>query len=293
MEIIESLKRKIKTAEELKSVVKTMKALAAVNIRQYEKAVESLAEYNRTIEMGLQIVLKNRPQRVAMEKPAPKNHLGLIVFGSDQGMCGQFNDQIISHAINTMNNIGIKLENRMILAVGMRVTTRLEDAGLPIEESLPVPVSIFSITPMVQDILMKIENWHLERGIDQIVLFYNRHFGSAYYHPHTVHLLPVDLEQFQHFENEEWPSRVLPIFTMDWDQLFSSLIRQYLFISLYRAFAESLASENVSRLASMQGAERNISERLDEINAQLRQQRQMSITEELLDIVAGFEALNS
>jgi F-type H+-transporting ATPase subunit gamma len=228
-----------------------------------------------------------------MALPAPKNHLGAIVFGSDQGMCGQFNDQIISHAINTMNDIGIKLESRMILAVGMRVATRLEDAGLPVEESLPLPISTFGITPIVQDILMKIENWHLERGIDQIILFYNRHFESHYYHPHTVHLLPVDLEQFQHLENKEWPSHVLPIFTMDGDQLFSSLIRQYLFISLYRAFAESLASENVSRLASMQGAEKNISERLNEFNAQLRQQRQMSITEELLDIVAGFETLKN
>jgi F-type H+-transporting ATPase subunit gamma len=80
---------------------------------------------------------------------------------------------------------------------------------------------------------------------------------------------------------------------MDWNRLFSSLIRQFLFVSLYRAFAESLASENASRLASMQGAERNIEERLIELNTQFHQQRQMSITEELLDIVAGFETLTS
>jgi len=63
------------------------------------------------------------------------------------------------------------------------------------------------------------------------------------------------------------------------------------FISLFRAFAESLASENASRLASMQGAERNIQEQLSELTMQYHQQRQMSITEELLDIVSGFEAL--
>jgi F-type H+-transporting ATPase subunit gamma len=78
---------------------------------------------------------------------------------------------------------------------------------------------------------------------------------------------------------------------MDWDALFSSLIREYLFISLFRAFAESLASENASRLASMQGAERNIEEMLHELNADFQKQRQMAITEELLDIVSGFEAL--
>jgi F-type H+-transporting ATPase subunit gamma len=84
---------------------------------------------------------------------------------------------------------------------------------------------------------------------------------------------------------------MLPLFTMDWMTLFSALIRQYLFVFLFRAFAESLASENASRLASMQGAERNIHSQLSELTMQYHQQRQMAITEELLDIVSGFEAL--
>jgi F-type H+-transporting ATPase subunit gamma len=76
------------------------------------------------------------------------------------------------------------------------------------------------------------------------------------------------------------------------DRLFSCLVRQYLFVVLARAFAESLASENASRLAAMQSAERNIAERFDELQAQVHQQRQMAITGELLDIVAGFAALS-
>jgi F-type H+-transporting ATPase subunit gamma len=78
---------------------------------------------------------------------------------------------------------------------------------------------------------------------------------------------------------------------MDRERLFSALIHQYLFVSLYRAFAESLASENAARLAAMQNAERNIEERLGELNRQYHQQRQTAITSELLDIVSGFEAL--
>jgi F-type H+-transporting ATPase subunit gamma len=69
------------------------------------------------------------------------------------------------------------------------------------------------------------------------------------------------------------------------------LVREYLFISLYHAFAESLASENASRLSSMQAAQKNIAERLSDLNAEYRRQRQSSITAELLDIVSGFEAL--
>jgi F-type H+-transporting ATPase subunit gamma len=268
-----------------------MKALAAVNIRQYEKAVESLAEYNRTIEMGLQILLRRRPEALALAKPEQTSRLGAVVFGSDQGMCGQLNDQIVSHAIATMNDLGAVPENRTLLAVGLRVGGRLEDAGQPVEESLSIPGSTAGITPMVQEIVMIMEEWHARRRIDQIVLFFNKYLSGASYRPHTLHLWPVDLDWLQNLEKREWPTRVLPTFTMDWNRLFSLLIRQYLFVSLYRAFAESLASENASRLASMQGAERNIEERLGELNAQFHQQRQMSITEELLDIVAGFTAL--
>jgi F-type H+-transporting ATPase subunit gamma len=80
---------------------------------------------------------------------------------------------------------------------------------------------------------------------------------------------------------------------MDRNRLFSALLRQYLFISLFRAFGDSLASENASRLASMQGAEKNIRDLLETLYNQYHQRRQMAITEELLDIVSGFEALES
>ncbi len=291
MQTVESVKRRIKTAEDLHSVVKTMKALAAVSIRQYEKAAESLAEYNRTVELGLQILLRKRPETLASLKPETTNRVGAIVFGSDQGMCGQLNDQIVSHTVKTMDHLGISLENRTLLAAGWRVGGRLEDAGQPVEEYLSVPNSTSGITPMVQEIIMIIEEWRSRKKIDRVILFFSEHLSGASYRPHTLSLLPLKVEWLQTLEKREWPTRGLPTYSMDWNRLFSSLIRQFLFVSLYRAFAESLASENASRLASMQGAERNIEERLIELNTQFHQQRQMSITEELLDIVAGFEAL--
>jgi F-type H+-transporting ATPase subunit gamma len=134
--------------------------------------------------------------------------------------------------------------------------------------------------------------WGSQRGIDEVLLFFNRPLSGASYRPYTLQLLPVDLQWFQELERRPWPCRDIPFFTMDWNRLFSQLVRQYLFVSLYRAFAESLASENASRLASMQVAERNIENRLDELNAQYHQQRQGAIDAELFDLVAGFEALS-
>jgi F-type H+-transporting ATPase subunit gamma len=144
---------------------------------------------------------------------------------------------------------------------------------------------------VVQDMLLHLEAWHTQQQIERIYLFYSRPLAGAAFRPHTVHLLPINQVWLTTLATEAWPTRVLPTFTMDWERLFAALMRQYFFVSLYRALAESLASENASRLAAMQGAEKNIADRLAELQEQFRQQRQTAITAELLDIVAGFEAL--
>ncbi|MGE5800126.1 MAG: F0F1 ATP synthase subunit gamma [Syntrophaceae bacterium] len=291
MQTSEALKRRIQSAQDLLGVVKTMKALAAVSIRQYQKAVESLGDYNRTVEMGLQIALRERRGGGAASEKAKVSRIGAIVFGSDQGLCGQLNNIIVAHANEEMDRIGVKKENRIVIAVGMRAADIMEDTGQRILEVLTNPGSTSGITPMVQDITVLLENWRFRRQIEHMYLFFNHYVSGATYRPKTVRLLPVDKDWLKNLEMKKWPSKTLPMFTMDWEALFRSLIREYLFVSLYRAFAESLASENASRLAAMQSAEKNIEERLEELFLQYHRQRQMTITEELLDIVAGFEAL--
>ena len=295
MPTIELLRAKIGSVQDLQSVVKTMKALAAVSIRQYQTAVESLADYNSTIEMGLQIVLRQRyfsEQRgilASANTSKSYNSFGVIIFGSDQGLCGQFNEQIANFAVEQLNDLQPK--HIKIVAVGARLILPLEASGKTITEQFSVPNSVTEITAMVQEILLKIEQWQTQQQVEQIVLFYNKSLSGASYRPTNLRLLPVYPNWLKNLEKKAWSTPVLPTFTMDENQLFSALIRQYLFISLYLALAESLASENASRLSSMQAAEKNIEERLSDFNADYRRQRQSSITAELLDIVSGFEAL--
>lgn len=286
---LEALRGKIDSAEELLSVVKTMKALAAVSIRQYERAVESLAEYARTVEMGLQVVLQaegNAPH--ASERPG---RLAAVVFGSDLGMAGQVNDRICSHALQELSGIRGDTGERIVAAVGTRVAAALEDAGQPTGDLFPVPGSVAGISPVVADLLLKIEEWQSSQGVGRVVLFHNRPRGGASYQPHTVPLLPVDRAWLRDVQTRQWPSRSLPTFRAHPSRLFSALVRQHLFIGVYRALAEALASESASRLVSMQAAEKNIKERLVEMDAGFHRQRQDSITAEILDIVAGSGAL--
>ena len=130
-------------------------------------------------------------------------------------------------------------------------------------------------------------------AVEEIVLLYNKWLGGAAYEPPTQQLFPVDLAWLSGLQGRKWPSRGLPIHTIEWEPLFASLIREFFHTALFQASAESLASENASRLASMQAAERNIEDRLDELNMHFRLLRQRTITEELLDITSGFEALST
>jgi F-type H+-transporting ATPase subunit gamma len=290
MQTAESLRRTISVTQELQSVVKTMKALAGVNIRSYERAAHAVAEYNRTVEMGLQIALRRLPAQItAPQKTGGK--LGAIVFGSDQGMCGQLNDQVVQHASRALEKLRRHHKEQAMAAVGVRAAGQLEGLGRTIETTVQVPGSVAGITAAVETALRQIEDWHFRQGIEFVVLFYARPVSGAWYRIRGVRLLPVDEEWINSVRAKPWPGKTIPMFTMDETQLFRALIREYLFVSLYRAFAESLASENASRLASMQVAERNIEDRLRALTGESRQLRQETITSELLDTIAAFEAL--
>lgn len=290
MEELESLKRKIKNAEDLKSVVKIMKTISASNIREYEQAVESLNEYNKTIEMGLQVVMKHRPAKLLRAQSSEKRkRLGAVIFGSDQGLCGSFNEQIAVYTIDKIKEI--EHEDQKVLAVGERIIPSLEKAGLTVEAHFSFFGKHLGVTQVMQDVLVELEGWRMKREINQIVLFYNKPVTGAAFHPHMVSLFPLDMNWLSSLAEKKWPSHTLPTFSMNVSQLFSSLVRHYLFSSLYRAFVESLASENASRLLSMQVAEKNIEEHLNELNVQFHRQRQEAITSELLDVVTGFEAI--
>lgn len=293
MDTAESLKRKISTVEDLKSVVRTMKALAAVSIRQYERAVEALADYSRSVETGLQMVLRGLRNQTVKAKLAPRNRLIAVAVGSDQGMCGQLNEQLVAFAMDALTKANSGEDHHVVMAVGGKVASSMEEQGLEIREVFNVPGSVHGVAPLVQDLLTKVQEWQARLNLDHVVVFHNRHVSNTTFVPHEVRVLPVDREWLKKLQRREWPCRTIPTFTMERDALFSALIWQYLFISLYRAVSESLASENAARLAAMERAERNIHERLDELKLHYHQCRQLTITEELLDIVSGFEALTT
>ncbi len=281
------LRRKLESADKLHSVVRAMKALAAANIGQFEKSVVALADYSRTVELGLSLCLRqNTSINLMMKKEkSPDDHnICAIVFGSDQGLVGHFNDTVGDFAVKTLQGLPGTFK---IWAVGERVQLRSADASMSPVEYFPVPSSVRTISKLIGQILLAIDE---EDENTELHLFYNQATSKASYTPTQNRILPLDDRWRSELVDIPWPTNLLP--EIIGTTALPALIREYLFISLFRACAESLAAENASRLSAMQRADKNIQELVENLGQEFNHLRQSRIDEELFDVISGFETLS-
>lgn len=285
METLQTLQKRINTTGKLQSIVKSMKTLSAVNIRQYEKAVISLDNYQQTILMGLQVCLRHYSLPSPSKNATPADRI-IVVFGSDQGLCGRFNEKLAHFILTTIKDWKAKVH---MIAIGARLYARLESSGLKAKEQFWVPSSVGGINYNVFQILLSLEKLQTKKRISHIDLFFNEHVQGTAGTPVWQPLTPLDRGKLGDMAKEPWNGPSVPQFSIAVEHLFSSLIRQYFFVSLFRAQAQSLSSEQASRLRSLQNAEKNIEEHLAELHNHFSAQRQATITSEMLDLVTGFK----
>lgn len=289
METLETLSDMLETTDDIQSIVQTMKSLSAVSIRQYEEAEAAVATYADTVDLGLTAVLHDRRARgLSLARAGSKTAAreGLIVIGSDRGLCGRYNEIVARAAVDKLS------EGAAVLAViGARAAARLEAEGHSADRLFLLPGSVAGMTPMVGRIVVEIERWMRKRGIEAVRVVHNRREGRSRAVPTDRIILPIPTEDLQRLAARPWPGPGLPFFRMDRERLLSSFVRQRLFVQLYRALAEALASEHETRLAAMQSAERNIQERREDLMSTYRRKRQETITREMLDVISGFEAV--
>lgn len=290
METLETLSNMLKTTGDIQSIVRTMKSLSAVSIRQYEEAEAAVASYAKTIDLGLTAVLHDRRARgLSLPRTTPTNTAreGLIVIGSDRGLCGRYNEIVARSAVDCMDE-----RTAMLAVIGVRAAARLEAEGHEIDHLFLLPGSVTGMTPMVGRVIVEIESWMRGRGVEAVRVVHNRREGRSRAVPTDRTVLPIPSSDLQRLVDAPWPGPGLPFFRNDQERLLSWLIRQRLFVLLYRALAEALASEHATRLAAMQSAERNIKERREDLTSVYRRKRQETITREMLDVISGFEAVS-
>jgi F-type H+-transporting ATPase subunit gamma len=286
---VAGLRRKIDSANDLQSVVRAMKAQAAASIEQYDRSVAALGDYHRTVSLGLGVCIRHGDV-AARPQDRRQREVMVIVFGSDQGLVGRFND-VVGDLAKTL--IAPNASAAVVWAVGQRVRERLLNSPFSIEGQFDVPASVDAIAPLVGQILVAYEKLQAKGNPTELHLVYNQSAPAVAYHPVILQLLPLDDAWRARETAIAWPTSGLPELLVADATTLAAFIREYLFVSLFRACAESLASENASRLAAMQRADKNIDGLLEDLNASFHRLRQDEIDEELFDVVAGYEALRT
>ena len=285
---LESLSKSIKTTTDLRDIVSTMKALSSASILQYEKAGQSLENYMENIKKAFHVLMINQ----ALKTPPKRVFKGCvaIVIGADNGLVGRFNKDVLSKATDYLKEIGISEKETQFISVGKRIASLLENGLYQIKAKYASSNSIKTVSTIAQSVISKMEQVLSEQPNARVFLFYHKRNGTSV-QMEKVQIWPSSEESFKRLKAKKWATNNIPTFRMPAKKMKSFLMREYLTMVLFSAITMSLSAEHYTRMVNMQNAEKNIDERLEEMNLIYQQKRQEAITEELIDIVSGAEAM--
>ncbi|MFA7552808.1 MAG: F0F1 ATP synthase subunit gamma [Spongiibacteraceae bacterium] len=284
---LEALSRHSDTLTSIRGIVHTMKTLSAINASPYEHAARAIESYHATILQGLAAFSHSTREIAAYSQPDGEQWL--VVFGSDHGLCGNYNETLAQLVKDYCN--ASRPKKQRLLCVGQRMNSALVDQGVLSESVLMPPASVEGIGRMAGDIVAQLDVISRRQPMHRIsvTLAFTQRGDQGSREPVTRSLLPLAENLLQ--RDTRWQSRALPDYSMAPDTLLASLIRNHIFASVFRASAEAMATENAARLALMQQAEQSVDDRLEQVKGELRSVRQTEITSELMDVIIGFEAL--
>jgi len=286
----EQVRRQLDSAESLGGVVSTMKSLASVRVHQYRRTMRALDASTRTLNRAAQALLLLHPDLADAQDSGSHTRTAAVVFGSDRGLCGPFNDRMARYAAAELGKESGG-EVGGVVAIGRRLGARLRQAGLEPDALLRSPSSLDTVDMAVATLLDLVDAWRREDRGNRLLLFYARPAGATGFEPRTVQVVPVDPVWMRSLRAGPWPTNRLPMELSDPERLLVGVIRQRMALAFVKAFGSSLAAENAARLAAMEAASSNIDDRLELLRGAYHSARQTAVTEELLDIQAAALAL--
>ena len=283
---LRELQKKLESVGGLREVVNAMRNLAAVYVRRAEAALEATRPYAEVVETALHVVLK--------QPGVPEAGVGddrrclAVVFASDQGLCGTYNERVVRAAVAFREQAGFPVE---FTAIGIRARDQLILRGIQPIAGVHAPTSIEGIRARVPELAADIFDSFSQLDATEMTFVYNVYTGMGRFREEVRPVLPPRRDHLQATRQNMF--RYEPLLTMPPDELLGELIEEYFFVQLYRALLESHSSESGARLLAMTAASSNIDDRFAELTKDYQTVRQDAITAELLDVVGGAEALRS
>lgn len=280
MSRLAEIESRIAGMDELHDIVGAMRSLAGMRIQESQRALPGIRSYAGTMAKAIASALR------LVDAPASFAPSGgrraLIVCLAEHGFVGGFNEKAIEAAA------AARRDSDLVFALGSRGTALLRERGVALEWTRPMPTRIAGATELASGLAAELYARLPTGEIDSVEIQFGRTRQGAPAAFERSALFPLDRQSFRDSATGD-----PPLHNLAPRRLVESLIAEYVFARLAEAIVESIAAENAARFAAMEQASENVAKTLGELRQSARQARQSEITEELLDLVTGAEAITS
>ena len=288
---VETLQKRIKTTQELRDIVGNMKMLSSVSIWQYERANKALDKYRRNLRNAFHALMLHGGIPMSVSENVGVAKYLYILIGTDNGMVGKFNKEIIEKVRADMRARKQQRNDVLFLVIGKRLSVLAEQVGFKIYHAAGISNSVKIVSSMAESILLKIDEATIREHVNHVAVYYHKRVGNTAITLESQQIMPYDKNLWKNLHDKKWDTNNFPMISKDKNRLFSALLKEALLISFIRLLNSSLAAEHFTRMTNMQEAEKNIDENLEQMNLAYQQQRQENITDELIDVISGAEAM--
>ncbi len=281
-----------------------MEMVAAARLRRAEQRIAAMRPYAQAIRKMTRQVSEAAgamPRIDLLEERDRVESAGILLVTGDRGLAGSFNSQIIREGLRLKRELGSDGAKVLFSVVGRRGNSTMTFRGEDVRHSYIGFTDRPSYTD-AREISAELISAYIDKEVDQVDLVYNRYVSPLTQYVRRQTLLPVQhAEVFgEGLPEEEKPSdeelaeahaRSLWLYEPEADQLLPKLFEEYVDLSVYRALLESTASEHGARMTAMRTAAENAQEMIGDLTLEMNRVRQAEITQEILEVVAGAEAL--
>jgi F-type H+-transporting ATPase subunit gamma len=301
------VKTRISSVKNIRKITRAMEMVAAARLRRAEQRIDAMRPYAQSLRKMTRQVADaagpnaNRVPLLQQREDAKK--VGIILVTGDRGLAGSFNTQIIRAGLSLKADLKQEGSEVAFYVVGRRGNSTLGFRGENVEDSFIGFTDRPSFTD-AREIGDKIVSAYVDSDLDRVELIYNRYVSplTQYVRRHT--LLPLQEAEVygEGVPDEEAPAdeelaeahkRSDLIYEPEPEEALSLLFEEYVDLSVFRALLESAASEHGARMTAMRSAAENAGDMIDRLTLEMNRVRQAEITQEILEVVGGAEALGS
>jgi F-type H+-transporting ATPase subunit gamma len=288
------LKRRVRSITNTKKVTKAMELVASARLRRSQLRIESMRPYaDRMLELMSGVSQAAGAVRLPLlERRENVQHVAIVPITADRGLAGGFNAQVIRRSLALQREVQGEGQEAVWFSTGRKAASTLRFRRLNVSRSWVG----FSERPSysdAQEIAHALSEAYVNGEVDRVVIVYNA-FVSALVQKVTVRdLLPIPQDLLEGGETDERSTGTPDfIYEPEPEEILARLLPVYVETELYRALLESAASEQGARMTAMRNASKAAGELIDSLTLAMNRARQAEITQEILEVVAGADALS-